>query len=156
MHRVETLDVRPAAAACATGGNRGRRRGVQIDMRCVIVGAAVSLIVGCGTPSPQSGSDGRVSGHVLAGPTCPVERPGDPGCRPKPVQGTVQFAQGEHVVRSVRIDAGGAFATGIPAGMYTVTVDTGGNTFPVCAPVEVEVHADAEAVAEISCDTGIR
>ena len=140
----------------ALSGNRGRRSGVQIDMRCVIVVAAVLLIVGCGTTGPQSGSNGRVSGHVLAGPTCPVERPGDPGCRPKPVQGSVQFAQGEHLVRSVRIDAGGAFVAAIPAGTYTVTVDTGGNAFPVCAPVEVEVRPDAEAVAEISCDTGIR
>ena len=125
-------------------------------MRCVIVVAAVSLIVGCGTTSPRSGSNGRVSGHALAGPTCPVEQPGDPNCQPKPVQGSVQFAQGEHVVSSARIDASGAFAAEIPVGTYTVTVDTGDNAFPVCAPVEVEVRADAEAVAEISCDTGIR
>ena len=125
-------------------------------MHRVIVVAAVSLIVGCGTASPRSGSTGRVSGHALAGPTCPVEQPGDPNCQPKPVQGSVQFAQGEHVVSSVKIDADGAFAAEIPAGIYTITVDTGGNAFPVCAPVEVEVRADADAVAEISCDTGIR
>ena len=125
-------------------------------MHCVIVVAAVSLIVGCGTASPQSGSNGRVSGHALAGPTCPVEQPGDPNCQPKPVQGNVQFAQGEQVVSSVRIDVSGSFAAEIPAGIYTITVDTGDNAFPVCAPVEVEVRADADAVAEISCDTGIR
>ena len=125
-------------------------------MHCVIVVAAVSLIVGCGTASPQIGSNGRVSGHALAGPTCPVEQPGDPNCQPKPVQGNVQFAQGEQVVSSVRIDASGSFAAEIPAGIYTITVDTGDNAFPVCAPVEVEVRAEADVVAEISCDTGIR
>jgi hypothetical protein len=138
--------------------NRGRCRGVQVDVRCVIVVAAVALLAGCGSesPSPASGSNSRVSGHALAGPTCPVERPGDPNCEPKPVQGSVQFVQDDHVVSSVRIDAGGGFAAEIPAGAYTVTVDTGGKAFPVCAPVEVEVRADADAVVEISCDTGIR
>ncbi len=125
-------------------------------MRCVIVVAALSLLVACGATEPQSGTNGRVSGHALAGPTCPVEQPGDPNCQPKPVQGSVQFAQGEHVVSAVRIDASGAFAAEIPAGTYTVTVDTGGNAFPVCAPVGVEVRADADAVVDISCDTGIR
>ena len=125
-------------------------------MRCVIVVAALSLLVACGATGPESGTNGRLSGHALAGPTCPVERPGDPNCQPKPVLGSVQFAQGEHVVSTVRIDASGGFAAEIPAGTYTVTVDTGDNPFPVCAPVEVEVRADANAVVEISCDTGIR
>ena len=125
-------------------------------MRCAIVLAAVSLLVSCGTAGPQSGSNGRVTGHALAGPTCPVEQPGDPNCQPKPVQGSVEFAQGQHVVSSARIDASGAFAAEIPAGTYTVTVDTGDNAFPVCVPVEVEVRADADAVVDISCDTGIR
>ncbi len=30
-----------------------------------------------------------VSGRVTAGPTCPVERPGDPACQPRPVAGAV-------------------------------------------------------------------
>jgi hypothetical protein len=122
----------------------------------VIVLAIVSMIVGCGSGSPRTGSNGRVNGHALAGPTCPVEQPGDPNCQPKPVQGSVQFAQGDHVVTSVDIDAGGGFATEVPAGTYSVTVDTGDNAFPVCAPVEVEVRANAEASVEISCDSGIR
>ncbi|MEO7371717.1 MAG: hypothetical protein ABIZ69_12680 [Ilumatobacteraceae bacterium] len=115
-----------------------------------------SLIVGCGAGGLRGSSNGRVSGHAFAGPTCPVEQPGDPNCQPKPVRGSAQFAQGGHVVRSARIDASGAFAAEVPAGTYSVTVDTGGNAFPVCAAIEVEVRADADAVAEISCDTGIR
>ena len=132
-------------------------------MRCVIVVAALSLIGGCGaassqsgTTGPQGGTTGRVSGRALAGPTCPVERPGDPNCQPRPVQGSVRFAQGGRVVSSDPIDASGAFLAELPAGTYTVTVDTGENPFPVCTPVEVEVRADADAVVDISCDTGIR
>lgn len=125
-------------------------------MRCVIAVAAMSLIAGCGSTSPSAGVIGRVSGRALAGPTCPVERPGDPNCQPKPVQGSVQFAQEDHLVSSVPIDADGTFAAEIPAGTYTVKVDTGATAFPVCAPVEIEVRAGVDAVVEISCDTGIR
>lgn len=125
-------------------------------MRYLFTVVAASLIAGCGSDSPRIGSNGRVSGHVLAGPTCPVEQPGDINCQPKPVQGSVQFEQDGDVVRTVDINAGGDFATEIPAGIYTVTVDVGDNIFPVCSPVEVEVQADADAVVEISCDTGIR
>ena len=125
-------------------------------MRFLVVLVAVSLMAGCGTASPGTGSNGRVSGHALAGPSCPVERPGDPNCQPKPVQGSVRFARGEELVTSVRIDSGGSFAVEIPAGTYAVTVDTGNNAFPVCAPVDVEVRANTDASVEISCDTGIR
>ena len=156
MLRTASLDRRNPDPGFSRGGNRGCHRGVQVDMRCLIVVAAVSLIVGCGAASPQRSSNGRVSGHALAGPTCPVEQPGDPNCQPKPVQGSVQFAQGEHVVSSVRIDASGAFAAEIPVGTYTVTVDTGDDAFPVCALVQVEVRAGTDAVVEINCDTGIR
>ncbi len=72
------------------------------------------------------------------------------------MQGSVQFEQDGDVVRAVEINVGGDFATEIPAGIYTVTVDVGDNIFPVCSPVEVEVQANADAVVEISCDTGIR
>ena len=136
-------------------------------MRCVIVVAALTMqIGGCGSASsqsgttgPQTGANGPVTGHALAGPTCPVERPGDPNCQPRPVQGSVRFAEGGHVVSSNPIDATGAFVAELPAGTYTVTVDTGDNPFPVCTPVEVEVllaDADADSVVDISCDTGIR
>lgn len=125
-------------------------------MRYLFTVVAASLIAGCGSDSPRIGSNGRVSGHVLAGPTCPVEQPGDINCEPKPVQGRVQFEQDGDVVRTVDINVGGDFATEILAGIYTVTVDVGDSIFPVCLPVKVEIQANADAVVEISCDTGIR
>jgi len=85
-----------------------------------------------------------------------VEQPGVLNCEPNPVQGSAQFVQGDHVVKSVVIDAAGDFAVEIPAGTYTVTVDIGDNIFPMCQPVEVVVLANADSVVEILCDTGIR
>jgi len=125
-------------------------------MRWLVAFVAVSLIGGCSSGGPQINSNGRVNGHVLAGPTCPVEQPGDINCQPKPVQGKVQFRQDDHVVSSVVIDAAGEFAVEIPAGTYTVTVDTGDNIFPMCSPDEVEVRTNVNSVVEILCDTGIR
>lgn len=116
----------------------------------------VSLIAGCGSDSRDIRSNGRVNGRALAGPTCPVERPGDLNCQPMPVQGKVQFAQRDQVVGSISIDADGSFTLEIPEGIYTVTVDIGDNIFPICSPVEVEVRANFDAVVEIICDTGIR
>jgi hypothetical protein len=127
------------------------RRGVAIEVVLVVL-----FVASCGGNSPHVNSNGRVSGHALAGPTCPVEQPGVLDCEPKPVQGNAQFAQGDHIVKSVRIDAAGEFAIEIPAGKYTVTVDTGDNIFPMCQPVEVEVRTNADSVVEILCDTGIR
>ena len=83
-------------------------------------------------------------------------QPGVLNCEPKPVQGNVQFTQGDKVVSSVGINEAGDFEIEIPAGTYTVTVDTGDNIFPMCSPVEVEVQPNLDSVVEISCDTGIR
>ncbi len=116
----------------------------------------LSPLTSCDGDHSIGGPSGQVSGRVLAGPTCPVEQPGVLNCEPKPVQGIVQFRKGDRVVGSVVIDAVGDFAIEIPVGTYTVTVDTGDNIFPTCSKVEVEVRANADSVAEIFCDTGIR
>lgn len=124
--------------------------------RWLVVFAVVLLIGACGSDGSSKLSNGRVTGHALAGPTCPVEQPGVLNCQPKPVHGNVQFAQGDNVIRSTPIDGVGNFAIEISAGTYSVTVDTGDNIFPTCPPVEVEVRANADSVVEIFCDTGIR
>lgn len=125
-------------------------------MRGLTVFVAVLLIGGCGGDSSHDNSNGRVTGHALAGPTCPVEQPGVLNCQPKPVHGNVRFAQGDNVISSTPIDDVGNFAIEISAGTYSVTVDTGDNIFPTCPQVEVEVRADVDSVVEIFCDTGIR
>lgn len=124
--------------------------------RWLLVFAVVLLIGACASDGSPINSNGRITGHALAGPTCPVEQPGDLNCQPKPVQGNVQFVQGDNVISSTPIDEVGNFSIEISAGTYTVTVDTGDNIFPTCPPVEVEVRADAESVVEVFCDTGIR
>lgn len=48
-----------------------------------------------------------IHGPVLAGPVCPVERPGQTGCEPKPVAGSIDFIKGGRRVgeaRAIEID----------------------------------------------------
>lgn len=118
---------------------------------------SVLLLAGCGSGvSHPSAATGRVRGHALAGPTCPVERPGQPDCEPAPVDGVVEFVRDDRVVSSAPLDAAGAYAAEVPVGTYQVTVDVGGGPFPTCEPLDVEVTTGAAVVADISCDTGIR
>lgn len=126
-------------------------------MRTAPVLVSALLLAGCGSGTGTAPDvTGRVTGHALAGPTCPVERPGQPGCEPAPVKGVVELAQGDRVVSSATLDADGSYAVEVPVGSYQVTVDVGGGPFPMCEPLDVEVTADGEVVADISCDTGIR
>lgn len=48
-----------------------------------------------------------IHGQVLAGPVCPVERPGQTGGEPKPVAGSIDFIKGGRRVgeaRAIEID----------------------------------------------------
>ena len=104
----------------------------------------------------RSTGTGTVSGDVLAGPSCPVERPGDPACLPVAVQGMVDFIQNDETVASQAIDATGHYALGLAPGSYTVRVNVGETPFPNCPSLEVVVEQGAESTINIDCDTGIR
>ena len=64
-----------------------------------------------------------ITGQVLAGPTCPVERiPPDPGCAPRPVVGAVILfisTSEQEVARAVS-DANGVFSLMLPRGTYSM------------------------------------
>jgi hypothetical protein len=104
----------------------------------------------------RSTGTGTVSGDVLAGPTCPVERPGDPDCLPVAVDGMVNFVQNDEIVASQAIDTTGHYALDLAPGSYTVRVDVGEAPFPSCPSLEVVVEQGAESTINIDCDTGIR
>lgn len=149
---------------------------VKVGMRSItILPAVVILLAGCGSPTSSSASttslpsasstsstpsptasSGRVSGTVLAGPSCPVESIDSATCEPKPVKGVVQLKRGDLVIAAGRTDANGAFTIVAPAGHYALTVDTGGSLYPRCQLLEVIVGAAAAVTADVMCDTGLR
>ena len=122
----------------------------------MVATAATVLLGACGNTAAPAGPLGSVLGTALQGPTCPVERPGDPACAPRPVVGTVEFRQTNRVVATAAIDSAGAFVAELPPGSYTVTVNVGTNQFPACAPTELRVTAAMTTTVAVACDTGIR
>jgi hypothetical protein len=106
------------------------------------------------TPAPAPAGTGAY-GYVTAGPTCPVERAGQP-CPPAPVTAHVQAQDPSgRTVAATDTDSHGRYQLVLPPGPYTLTATTG-STYPRCPPVQVTVRAGTATRADISCDTGIR
>jgi hypothetical protein len=107
-------------------------------------------------PGGSSSSQIDISGSVMAGPTCPVERVGQP-CPPAPVHGRV-VAKGADEVQAAdaTIQADGHYAFTIPPGRYTFSVKVTGGIFPRCPTQSVTVRPGAPARVDINCDSGIR
>lgn len=102
-------------------------------------------------PLPGSG----VRGRVTAGPTCPVERAGQP-CPPDPVNAVVTASDGSGaIVGTTHTLPDGRYALGLKPGRYTITADPG-HAFPRCPPSQVTVPAAVPVEVDIICDTGIR
>jgi hypothetical protein len=148
-------------------GNQRARANVEVVMRSMsIVPALVVLLAACGastrtspnaaTTTATATSSGRVTGTVLAGPTCPVEQIHSVGCAPKAVAGIVRLTEQGHTVVSVRLDDAGAFTVVAPTGTYVLTVDIGANMFPRCPSRPLTVADGAVTTADVVCDTGIR
>jgi hypothetical protein len=108
---------------------------------------------------PSPGGTGRtgIFGTALAGPTCPVEQPGDASCEPRPVAGAtvlVSDAQGGEAASAVTA-ADGTFFVELPAGSYSVAAQPVEGLMGFPDPIQVEV-TQGEATIELPYDTGIR
>ena len=112
---------------------------------------------------PMLASDGAsistftVTGHVLAGPTCPVERiPPDPNCAPRPVSGAVVLFMNEDGLdaKSAVSAANGAFLLMLPRGTYTMVPQTVPGLLRRPPPSLVVV--DGAVDLTVMYDTGIR
>ena len=121
--------------------------------------AAAALVVACQPPAELDPTT-RVTGFVLAGPTCPVVRdPPDPACEDRPVAGAEIVAidaTGQEVARA-STDADGRFTLVVPAGEYQVVPQPVDGLLGTAAPTEIVVveGAPLEPVT-IVYDTGIR
>ena len=119
---------------------------------------AIHLISEVGDPLPGEGA-GAVSGHVVAGPTCPVlTDPPDPACAPRPVAGamlSVRDAQGTDVAVAVS-DANGLFSLSLPAGDYVLIAQPVEGLMGTPEPLSFAVLADSPIELTVEYDTGIR
>jgi hypothetical protein len=109
------------------------------------------------TPRPDAteSSSSGVEGKVQAGPTCPVEREGDP-CPDRPVADATVSAsdtQGK-LVAATRSDDNGKYRLDLDPGTYDVTATS--RSVMACDTQRVHVVERKYTQATITCDTGIR
>jgi hypothetical protein len=127
---------------------------------CLLIG----LIVAVGACGAASGRvpDSGISGRVVAGPTCPVERvPPLPGCAPRPLAVTLRFRRlvgGTARGTTIRSGADGRFRVRLAPGTYLVLpLPRAGSPFPRPPGEAVEiVHPHRFTFVTITYDTGIR
>ncbi len=99
-----------------------------------------------------------VGGRVTGGPTCPVERPGDPACAARLVAGAmlvVKAAGGTEIARFTT-DESGFYRIALPPGEYTLEASPVEGFMSGPAPQPFTVADGALTVLDLSYDTGIR
>jgi hypothetical protein len=105
-----------------------------------------------------AGTATGVAGRVTAGPTCPVEVPGDPSCNPRPVAGAVLVVTGAGGAEVARFttDATGLFRLGLQPGDYTLVPQAVEGLMGTAAPMPFTVTDGDETFLDVGYDTGIR
>jgi len=99
-----------------------------------------------------------VGGQVTAGPTCPVERPGDSACDARTVKGAVlvlRDAGGAEVARFTT-DASGLFRIALAPGSYTLEPQPVEGLMGTARPQQVTVEDGKLTTLAVTYDTGIR
>jgi hypothetical protein len=101
--------------------------------------------------------DSGVSGRVTIGPTCPVERPGDPSCRDRPYATTLRVVRRKShaFVKRFPSRADGRFRVHLLPGRYLIE-PTGSARLPSLAPLPVTVTKHSFTRATVRFDSGIR
>lgn len=111
------------------------------------------------TTTPEVINSG-ITGSVLLGPTCPVERiPPDPQCADRPYQGdfVVTPSGGVQVIAKFSSGADGKFKIALKPGEYIIRQSDTTKILPRCPDTgTIKVEEGKFANADISCDTGIR
>jgi hypothetical protein len=115
-----------------------------------------SVILPVTTPEHLPGGPG-IAGQALAGPTCPVVRPGDSNCNDRPVAGATILIRdaGGTVVAQVTTDANGRFQVAVPPGSYRIEPQQVTGLMGTASPINVTVGSALETV-KVAYDTGIR
>jgi hypothetical protein len=102
-----------------------------------------------------------VAGVTTAGPVCPVARPDDPACAPRPVAGAILVVtepDGTEVARATS-GADGRFGLHLPAGSYILVPQAVVGLMGTADPIPFSVRADGASPPvplQVEYDTGIR
>lgn len=121
-----------------------------------------ALLCGCGggsvsappTPPANTGLDLL----TIAGPTCPVQRQGQPAsaCQ-RPISVRVVVERGTATVTEVQTGVDGRARVPLPAGVYTLLPQSTGSALPrPPAPSNATVAEGSWSAVTLRYDTGIR
>ena len=124
-------------------------------MKILVALLTACLLGGCASETVENRSSG-VTGIVLAGPQCPVERADSP-CPDRPVADAVvvaRDAQG-NIVGTDESDSDGRFAMDLPPGSYRLQVE-GIRGIQSSKPLTARVTPNRYTDVTLTVDTGIR
>lgn len=125
-------------------------------MRCLLVIWLLLLVAdGCG----QSGGaehSGSLTVTVTAGPTCPVDRVGDPACAPRPVKGARLRLEGLSEMTLTTDASGTAREAVVPVGAYRLVAQPVNGLMGTPVPRAVVITRGDATLVAIRYDTGIR
>jgi hypothetical protein len=130
-----------------------------------LAGCSTAAVPSASVPSataPSATGTAVVRGSVTAGPVCPVERPGDSACAPRPVPGAtilVETAGGAEVGRATTLADGSFAIIDLPAGDYVLVPQPVEGLLGTADRVSISVPADGTPLPSplsIQYDTGIR
>ena len=115
---------------------------------------AEEVLAGLRAASTSTG----VGGWATGGPTCPVERPGDPACAPRMVDGAVLVVRDADGTETAQFttDGSGLFRIVLAPGDYTLEASPVEGFMGTPGPQPFTVSAGAEAWLDVPYDTGIR
>ncbi len=127
-----------------------------LEMRNGLLIAVVLVAAACGTyqfPGGPTPGTGTVSGHVLAVPCTPVEKPGNP-CGGRPVAGLqINFSDGGETHTTVT-NSDGHYSIRLAAGTWKVTIKS--YLRIISGPPTVTLAAGSAITADYVVDSGIR
>lgn len=113
------------------------------------------MAAGCGQ-STRAGHFGSLTVTVMAGPTCPAERVGDPACAPRPVKGAQLRLSGASTITLVTGVRGTARDTRIPVGAYRLVPQPVDGLMGTPAPRHIVIRYGEATRVTLTFDTGIR
>jgi hypothetical protein len=148
---VGTTPTAPAVTTSTTATTAGTGRGSTTIRTAATTTTTEPTTTLAPPPPPGTG----VYGMVVAGPTCPVQRVGQP-CPPQPVAAEIDARDPNgHTVATTRSDSAGRYRLSLAPGSYILVVVTGA-VFPRCPATPVTVTSGPPVRQDINCDTGIR
>jgi hypothetical protein len=125
-------------------------------VKCLLVIWLLLLVADGCSQSVGAEHSGSLLVTVTAGPTCPVERVGDPSCARRPVNGARLRLDGPSRMTVTTDASGTARKADIPVGAYRLVAQPVDGLMGTPAPLRVVIRrGDATRIA-VSYDTGIR